>query len=52
MEYVPGATLSQKLAEGPLSEPEVISLGIQLAEALEVAHAKVWCAGTSSRATS
>jgi serine/threonine protein kinase len=35
---MPGVTLSQKLAEGPLSEPEVISLGIQLAEALEVAH--------------
>jgi TolB-like protein/predicted Ser/Thr protein kinase len=40
MEYVPGVTLSHKLAEGPLSEPEVIFLGAQLAEALQEAHVK------------
>ncbi|MCI0420422.1 MAG: protein kinase, partial [Acidobacteria bacterium] len=38
MEYVPGTTLAQKLAEHPLSEEEVASLGAQIALALESAH--------------
>lgn len=37
-EYVPGVTLDAKLAEGPLSEPEVLALGIQLANGLDAAH--------------
>src|SRR5437667_6184567 len=37
-EYVSGQTLDQKLAAGALSEKEVVSLGIQLAEGLSAAH--------------
>jgi serine/threonine protein kinase/tetratricopeptide (TPR) repeat protein len=38
LEYVPGRTLTQKLASGPLLEKEVILLGMQIAAALEEAH--------------
>ena len=40
MEYVAGATLSQKLKAGRLPETEVAKLGTQIAEALEEAHAQ------------
>jgi serine/threonine protein kinase len=38
MEYIPGITLSDKLANRPLPEKEVINLGTQLAEGLSAAH--------------
>jgi serine/threonine-protein kinase len=38
MEYVPGATLSQRLFAGALPESEVVSLGTQIVAALEEAH--------------
>jgi TolB-like protein/Flp pilus assembly protein TadD len=38
MEYIPGITLSEKLAAQPLPEKEVIALGTQLAEGLSAAH--------------
>ncbi len=38
MEYVAGATLREKLAQGPLPEKEVVQLGAQLAEGLAAAH--------------
>jgi serine/threonine protein kinase/Tfp pilus assembly protein PilF len=38
MEYVPGTTLSEKLAAGPLPEKEVARLCVQLAEGLTAAH--------------
>jgi serine/threonine-protein kinase len=38
MEYVPGPTLSEKLARGALPEKEIIRLGTQLAEGLAAAH--------------
>src|SRR5262249_29885385 len=38
MEYIPGVTLSDKLAVGALPEKEVLRLGIQLAEGLSAAH--------------
>ena len=38
MEYIPGQTLSEKLAAGPLPEKEIAKLGTQLAEGLEAAH--------------
>jgi TolB-like protein/tRNA A-37 threonylcarbamoyl transferase component Bud32 len=40
MEYVPGTTLSDCLASGPLPEPEVMAVGVQIAAALEEAHEK------------
>jgi len=39
MEYVPGATLRDVLAGGPLPAPEVLRLGAQLADGLAAAHA-------------
>lgn len=39
LEYCPGGTLSQRLSDdGPLSIPDVLSLGISLAGALQSAH--------------
>jgi serine/threonine protein kinase len=38
IEYIPGTTLSDKVAEGPLPEKEILRLGVQLAEGLEAAH--------------
>jgi TolB-like protein/Tfp pilus assembly protein PilF/predicted Ser/Thr protein kinase len=38
MEYIPGITLSEKLAKRPLPEKDVIALGTQLAEGLYAAH--------------
>jgi serine/threonine protein kinase/tetratricopeptide (TPR) repeat protein len=37
-EYIPGITLSDRLASGPLTEKEVARLGGQLAEGLAAAH--------------
>ncbi len=38
MEYIPGITLSETVAAGPLPEKEVLRLGVQLAEGLAAAH--------------
>jgi len=38
MELVRGETLAERVARGPLAEPEVVELAIQVAEALEAAH--------------
>jgi len=38
MEYISGQTLTEKLAGGPLPEREIVSLGAQIASALEEAH--------------
>jgi serine/threonine protein kinase/tetratricopeptide (TPR) repeat protein len=38
MEYIPGITLNEKVAGGPLAEKEVLRLGVQLAEGLAAAH--------------
>ena len=38
MEYIPGKTLGDKLASGPLPEKDVIQLGMQIVAALEEAH--------------
>jgi eukaryotic-like serine/threonine-protein kinase len=38
MEYIPGITLSDKIAAGPLTEREIARLGTQLAQGLVAAH--------------
>jgi len=38
MEYIPGETLGQRLAKGTVPEKEWISIGLQIAAALEEAH--------------
>ena len=38
MEYIPGITLSEKVAAGALPEKEVLLLGVQLGEGLASAH--------------
>ena len=38
MEYVSGQTLAQRLVSGPLRETEVMTLGMEIAAALEEAH--------------
>jgi serine/threonine protein kinase/Tfp pilus assembly protein PilF len=38
MEYIPGITLSAKLATQPLPEKQVVALGSQLADGLSAAH--------------
>jgi serine/threonine protein kinase len=40
MEYISGLTLREMLARGPLSEKEISSLGLQMAEGLAAAHDK------------
>jgi serine/threonine protein kinase len=40
MEFVPGPTVADRLAGGPLTLAESLSLGRQVAEALEAAHEK------------
>lgn len=38
MEYVPGGSLMDRLAHGPLSGPEAVLVGQQIAQALSAAH--------------
>ena len=38
MEYVPGQTLSDRIAAGPLPEKDIVTLGAEVAAALEEAH--------------
>ena len=40
MEYVEGATLKQRLAEGPLPLGLLLALSVEICDALETAHAK------------
>jgi serine/threonine protein kinase len=40
MEYVEGRTLQQKLSEGPLDLKEALRIGLEISEALELAHRK------------
>jgi serine/threonine-protein kinase len=38
MEYIPGITLSENVAAGPMSEKDGLRLGVELAEGLSAAH--------------
>jgi len=38
LEYVPGATLSERLRKGPLPVSEALQIGLQITDALESAH--------------
>ena len=38
VEYIPGVTLKDKIADGPLPEKEIAHLGVQLADGLAAAH--------------
>ena len=40
MEYVEGAPLSARIREGPLPLPDILHIGVQIADALDAAHAK------------
>ncbi len=40
MEYVAGATLRESLTTGPLQPLRVVSIGLQIADALDAAHSK------------
>jgi predicted ATPase/serine/threonine protein kinase len=40
MEYVEGQTLAEKIVSGPLSAAAIVDIGLQVADALEAAHAK------------
>jgi serine/threonine protein kinase len=38
MEYLDGTTLRQRIAEGPMPLPQLLDLGIEIADALDAAH--------------
>jgi len=38
MEYVPGSSLADKIAQGALPETEAVELGLQIARCLQAAH--------------
>ncbi len=40
MELLEGETLRRRIADGPLKTEELLELAIQMADALDVAHAK------------
>src|ERR1700732_983381 len=53
MEYLDGETLAERLHKGAVPLNELLKVGMEVAEALEIAHrAPALCTGISSRATS
>jgi serine/threonine-protein kinase len=51
MAYYEGQTLKQRIAQGPLTIAEALTIATQVADGLARAHAAGWCTATSSRAT-
>ena len=39
LEYVPGETLGQRIARGPIAAKETLTIGLEIAEAMAAAHA-------------
>jgi two-component system LytT family response regulator len=40
MEYVEGSPLSDRIRQGPLKTPEIVEIGLEIADALDDAHSK------------
>src|SRR5579872_6471021 len=40
MEYVEGQPLSERIRQGPLKTPEIVAIGLEIADALDDAHSK------------
>jgi serine/threonine protein kinase len=40
MEYVDGETLQRRIGEGPMKTADLVTIGLQVADAMETAHAK------------
>ena len=51
MEYLVGETLEVRLGRGPLPVLDGVRIGVEIAEAVEAAHAKESCIAISSRGT-
>jgi non-specific serine/threonine protein kinase len=49
MELLEGQTLAQLIGRQPFPMDRLLPMAIQIADALESAHAKAWCTETSSR---
>jgi non-specific serine/threonine protein kinase len=49
MELLEGQTLAQLVGRQPFPMDRLLPMAIQIADALESAHAKAWCTETSSR---
>jgi serine/threonine protein kinase len=52
LDYLPGGSLADLIAAGPLPAGQVVALAAGLARGLATAHRSAWSTGTSSRPTS